>query len=179
MEYLMLVRLEDDSMIDMKFEFNPAYKGKRKDFAIKMKNGELFGEVKTEDKTILKKIEIYKEVSKAVYELSSTEQFEIGELEYVEKVTIGLLPEWRYTKDQKVKYRTVAEIKFHEKKMNHYYIFHMDPKDDLYKIFLLLEEHKIDLENLLKIEKREEFKKYFMEKSKFRLKLMYLKNIYK
>lgn len=179
--YLLLIGLKEDNTIKMRFESNPVHKGDYFTYSVEIYNGEIKEKTdkKEINKEILKKINEYKEISKIIHPIFINKKMEIEELEYTEKTTIGLLPNWRYTKDKKVNYRTVLEIFFEDKKTNSRYIFHFDPKDKIHRIFLLLNEKRTDISHILSNDITEDIKKYFIEKSKYRLKIMYLENEYK
>lgn len=181
--YIMLTLLKEDLTIKLRFETHPNKQGHYFVYTVDIKNGEKQQEVYEGEKQLLpneirKKIELYQYISKKTYPLLQSGNMHIREKAYEEKRTIGLLPNWRYTKEKQVDYRTICEVTFQEVLTGENYLFHIDPKDELYRILLNVNQQYVDVTSVLTKEIKEKMYTYFMHYSTYRLKILYLTNRY-
>lgn len=178
--YVILLKKDEDNTIDIRIELLE----KGEVYYCKLNNGEIVDgnieeNIEKIPETLFGRIELYKESSVDIKKLTEKNEFKIKEKSYEELFTIGLKPDWRFTASKEVNHRKVAEITFIEMVTKKEFIFHYDPKDKIFKIFQKFDKKKLDVTTLLEKDYKEKLFKYFMDKSRYRIKLIYLKNFYR
>lgn len=148
-------------------ELNQTYKFKIKDGNIQ--NADALSNAPLDIQDKIKDLAI---ASIPVNKISSKNKFEIVEKLYSENKTIGFNQNWRFTLDKKTYRRKIVEIYFFEKISNSNFIFCYDPIDNIFKFFFLDGVNKIDVTNLFPLEMKNRMFKYFINHSKYRLKII-------